>query len=724
MSRNASWQPTARLGRTLLVILLGGGAVLWLSTLAGWPATPDGAFHFQRVRALSEALAQGVLFPRNFPDFAFGYGYPVLNFYAPAFYYPPALLHLAGLDVSTATQLILVATVLISAAALIGLLRALGLRPAAARFGALVFVLFPYRLYDYFVRGALPELAAFLWLPCIAWSMLAAARANTPERRAATILVGGLCWSGLILTHNLTALMVAGASIVAIGAVLLARRLLGKRGDTAGALQRIALGFFLGLLLSAWYTVPALLESGNVAIGRESSNGYTNHLAQWGSLFDWGLPYTYPAAADPVVPLPAWLVIPAFGVILLLILRRKNAKGAATQVATVAATLGLLLLSIWLTTESSAFLWRLFAPLMSRLQFPWRWQSILTLATAVALALNMQAILTGRPRQIVRIVSLFAAAFVATYTLAGLPSAVRMEKVGDVTRAAMWAFDAEQGQVGATWTAEFLPRWVTEERWAIGREPSTAEVSSPATPVSASATLVDDGYLHATYSLTERRRCRAKLQPLLLSRLGSKRGRRTRCLTACRRARAAGSRGSFRPAHGRAALGGHARRLAGAPADAAWLALRLASDAAHWQVAHLGDGWLDCAWVAAACREQRRDGAQPAGAAGRRRFWPRAVGGHLRRTGACGQCGADCLPLACTGTERRSDHLHPPARDRWNDSGTSRRAPGRRLHTRLPPRTRGDCPRRADASPPRRPRAGNLHAAHQASILPGCLRSR
>jgi uncharacterized membrane protein len=133
MQRNPIWQPTARLGRTLLVILLGGGAALWLSMLQGWPDTPDGAFHLQRVRALSEALAQGVLFPRTFPDFAFGYGYPVLNFYAPAFYYPPALLHLLGLDVVTATRLTLLATVLISMAAMIGFLRALGLRPAAAR---------------------------------------------------------------------------------------------------------------------------------------------------------------------------------------------------------------------------------------------------------------------------------------------------------------------------------------------------------------------------------------------------------------------------------------------------------------------------------------------------------------------------------------------------------------------------------------------------------------
>ncbi|MEW6231529.1 MAG: hypothetical protein AB1566_04325, partial [Chloroflexota bacterium] len=33
----------------------------------------------------------------------------------------------------------------------------------------------------------------------------------------------------------------------------------------------------------------------------------------------------------------------------------------------------------------------------------------------------------------------------------------------------MWTQDASAGQIGATWTAEYLPVWVEEERWAIPR---------------------------------------------------------------------------------------------------------------------------------------------------------------------------------------------------------------------------------------------------------------
>ncbi len=499
MQRNPFGQPLSRLGRTLLVILLGGGAALWLSMLQGWPNTPDGAFHVQRVRALSEALAQGVLFPRLFPDFAFGYGYPVLNFYAPAFYYPPALLHLLGVEIITATRLTLLATVLLSLAAMIGLLRALGLRPAAARFGALVFALFPYRIYDYLVRGALPEFAAFLWLPCIAWSMLAVARARSRERSGAAVLVAGLCWAGLILTHNLTALMAASACAVTVATVVVTQAAQGKRSETGAPLLRLMWAFALGLLLSAWYWAPALLETRYVALGQDATTGYTNHFAQWGNLLEWRVPYIYPTAADPTVPLPAWLVIPALGVILILFQRRKGVSGAVILKTAAVTTTGLLLVTFWLTTASSAWVWRVFAPLLSRLQFPWRWQAILALAVAVALALLLQPLLKGRSRIVVRIVTLAGTIFVTTYTLAAAPWA-NGATIPDVTRAAMWAFDAAQGQVGATWTAEFLPRWVTEQRWAIGREPSDGAPSA-ALPVDARATLVNDGYLHAAYQV-------------------------------------------------------------------------------------------------------------------------------------------------------------------------------------------------------------------------------
>src|SRR5690606_28110499 len=131
--------------------------------------------HLQRIRALADALRQGVLYPRWFPDFSFGYGHPILHYYAPGFYYPPALLHLLGLDLINAGRVALALGYGLSGAAAYLALRTFT-APPAALVGSVMTLLFPYRLYDLWVRGALPEFAAFLWPPLLLYASIRALR--------------------------------------------------------------------------------------------------------------------------------------------------------------------------------------------------------------------------------------------------------------------------------------------------------------------------------------------------------------------------------------------------------------------------------------------------------------------------------------------------------------------------------------------------------------------
>jgi uncharacterized membrane protein len=78
----------------------------------GFFESDDGLFHVYRLAALDRAVRAGVLYPRWFPEFAFGYGQPVLNFYGPLSYYwglPFTLLRadaVLGMKVVFATGLI------------------------------------------------------------------------------------------------------------------------------------------------------------------------------------------------------------------------------------------------------------------------------------------------------------------------------------------------------------------------------------------------------------------------------------------------------------------------------------------------------------------------------------------------------------------------------------------------------------------------------------------
>jgi len=79
----------------LLVFLLTVPAVLPLLQ-PGYPATHDGLHHLYRLYDLDWAMRGGIFYPRWLPNLGFGYGYPVLNYYAPLTYYVAELFHTLG----------------------------------------------------------------------------------------------------------------------------------------------------------------------------------------------------------------------------------------------------------------------------------------------------------------------------------------------------------------------------------------------------------------------------------------------------------------------------------------------------------------------------------------------------------------------------------------------------------------------------------------------------
>ncbi len=484
--------------------LLTGLFAAFITMARAWPDTPDGLFHLQRVRALAEALKAGVFYPRWFPDFAFGHGYPVFQYYAPGSYYPPALLHLLGVDVIAATQVATAAVFSLSGAAMLLLLRR-WTSWVPALLGAAVYLFFPYRLYDFFVRGALPEFAAFVWLPLLAYGACELGAAGTSghaerawrsPRWVAAFLTVAAATAGMVLTHNLTALMATLAAAVAwlISLVLGPAR----QRELTGALS-FGAAWLIGALLSAPYAIPALLESAWTEIGAAAhSVGYVDHFATWRTLGTWDFLYAYPAASAPGVPVP-WYVFGLLAIAPLVFFRNEDLR----------PPLGLAwiggIVSLWLMTSSSDAVWRAALPVMSKLQFPWRWQILMAFSAALLAGLAAEAAARALRRESRRRTLSWAAAliglYVVVYATARLPQSHLPAAEEAVTAEQMWAFDAEHGQVGATWTSEFLPRWVTAPKWALGREPDDGEAILRQEPVRAQVEVSAQGYLRSAYRI-------------------------------------------------------------------------------------------------------------------------------------------------------------------------------------------------------------------------------
>ncbi len=495
----------------------------------GFFVSDDGRFHVYRIAALADAWRDGVLHPRLFPDFGFGYGQAVLNFYSPLSYWPGAALALLGMSPAVALQWTVALGFVLAALAAYGYVRSLWGETAGV-LAALVYTYLPYHLADAYSRGALPEHFAFIFPPLILWAYTAVfqvgtqrgdaeAQGNTqsnPRESAQSassafypLLLGALAWAGLVLTHNLTTLLMVLAAVPHL--LLLA--VWSRRWDR---LIWAGLSLLLAMGLSAGYWLPVLAESGAVGIGGGPSQGFVNHLLAPGDLLLRWLVYPYRDASGLALVYPlSWLtpLLLALGLAGLAVrphLMRLHLTGAQMQSFGSASERTLRTCQVWMsgyhlllalaaigmTTTLALPVWLPLTPLLGHLQYPWRF----LLLESVGL-LGCAALL---PRLLPRIPGWVWAvgltALLAVVSLPGLPMQPLQLPAAEVwSPQRMWQEDAENGQVGATWTGEFVPLTVTEQRWALGR---AREGATDGPPLAPPPEVVIEGVGHSRMRLT------------------------------------------------------------------------------------------------------------------------------------------------------------------------------------------------------------------------------
>lgn len=475
----------------MLALLLAAPA-LWPLLRPGFFASDDGVFHVYRTAALAEAWRHGVLWPRLFPDFGFGYGQAVLNFYAPLTYAPGALLAVLGVHPATAVQVVIALSTLLAAAAAYAYGRSL-FGPTAGVLAAVVYTYAPYHLADAYLRGAIPEHAAFVFPPLILWAQTAAFQSSPPgdglpitghRSPLAPLLWGALAWAGLALTHNLTALLfapVGAAHLLALAAWT------GRWRRLPAACGAIV----LALGLSALFWLPALAESRSVGLSLGPSEGYANHLLTTDTWLRRS-PFYFASPPDDlgrVYPL-SWLAVGLVGLVTALSAARLPSLRRDGNLTAVLFHLALAVGAMFMTTVASLAIWRPLTPILGHLQYPWRFLLLEALGL-MGLAAALPALLPRVPSALLVGATTLLAALT---TLPGLAVEPLPLSRGDaLLPLRMWMEDAAAGQVGATWTGEFLPRAVTEQRWALGR-PQEGAADGPALDPRPTVTLRRVGY--------------------------------------------------------------------------------------------------------------------------------------------------------------------------------------------------------------------------------------
>ena len=316
-------------------------------------------FHPFRQFEYNLCLRSGVFPCRWAPDAGMGFGEPVFNYYSHFPYWVGGLFSLFNISVIDSTKLSLSLSLSLS-----GLFMYLLARRYWGNLGGLVSALFyiyaPYRAVDVWVRGALPEAWAFVFYPLIL--LLGSRYLEKPKTNRLLFL--SLSVSGLIITHNLSALMFLPFAVV-LGLIKNYRRIGG-----------LIVAGILSLLLSAFYLLPVYFEQKLVRLSEFTSDlyQYQLHYADLRQLFIsrfWGYGSSVWGPNDNMSFSLGHLhwIIPLIILITLLIQRRNK------YFITVSCFYLLGLFAAFMTHGKSEFIWKLFSPL-SYLQFPWRFLSV------------------------------------------------------------------------------------------------------------------------------------------------------------------------------------------------------------------------------------------------------------------------------------------------------------------------------------------------------------
>jgi hypothetical protein len=423
---------------------------------AGFFDSHDGLFHVYRLQALDRAVRAGVLYPRWFPEFAFGYGHPVLNFYGPLSYYWGLPFTLLSADPVLALKLVFATGLIASALGMYTFAR-LHLGRGGAFVAAVVYAYLPYHLVDLYVRGAVAEFLAFVWFPLVLWAFHRLVTASR-EHRFVFAALASLLLTALVATHSLSALIFAPV----LGIYLI---ILFSQEPSRGALGGVALALASAVAFGAFYWLPVLVESGYVGLGQGASGGYQDHLVGGTDLFSLGLAYPYPAESGTVPTFPlglGQLVIFVGALVLTFGFRHRHWANLFF--------LAVALFSAFMLTLASRPIWQLFESGLAFLQYPWRFQALTVLATAFLAGALVHGVCRslrpghGWPLAASWLLATGLLLAIGAWALWRLP---HTPTAPDISAEAMWELDRQNGQVGASWTGEYLPIWVTEQRWAL-----------------------------------------------------------------------------------------------------------------------------------------------------------------------------------------------------------------------------------------------------------------
>ncbi len=352
----------------ILVILFSLPSIFALFIQRGYFGVSDD-MHVAWLYEMVKVIKDGKLHPSFVPDLSFGFGYPLFNFVFPLPFYIGALFYFLGFSLVDSIKLVFALSLILSSVFIYFLLKSFASKYVAL-LGALIYLYAPYRATDVYVRGAIGESLAFVFLPLVTLSFVNILDWEKGGDNLRWIGLESLSVAGLILSHNITAYMFL--PLVFIFPLLHKNR----RG-----IFYLILSFLGGLLLSSYFWIPAILDSRLVKYDTVFS--YFDHFPTIKQLITpyFGYGASVPGPYDGMsffVGVPQLLIL-FLGMLVFLFSHKRFSR---KEVAIFLWVSILVLVSVFMMNYRSSFLWNAI-PFLGYFQFPWRFLSLVVFSSSL-----------------------------------------------------------------------------------------------------------------------------------------------------------------------------------------------------------------------------------------------------------------------------------------------------------------------------------------------------
>lgn len=337
--------------------------------------TFDGPEHLFRIAAIHQSLIDGD-FPASWAShLAYGFGTPVFlfNWTLPYYLAQPFLVHFSVID---SLKIVEASAVVASFFTMLLLLRKwFSLVPALM--GAFFYCFIPHRIYLLYTSGSLGENVSFILWPLVILSVVLLSE----KKYRFGFMLGSVSFALLMLTHQVMFLLVTPFWFCLMLAYAIALK---NRKIFAYGLG----SWIAGLLLTAFFWVPAILEKGYIHIDENTGWVYVGDLLPFRILLlepgyyqltgdQWFMHiygFGWIALATPIL----WIF--AYAKLLL----HWDSKHR-TALLTGLISIGFMALSLFLVTKPSLFLWRII-PLLPSIIYPYRFEALALFTASILFA--------------------------------------------------------------------------------------------------------------------------------------------------------------------------------------------------------------------------------------------------------------------------------------------------------------------------------------------------